>query len=162
MSRFSNLRCQLCGRRKHLRRDGGVVHHCVGGLRCPGSGHPPIEHDDARLMECVANAQAAFERANRAVTALEEANANWIDPALVTRRAVLSGESLRLDRRLKRHLEWPARYERSLARQMEEQGYAWAEPPPAYLVLRLAQAARELSCGDPDPSLLPEPISIKN
>ena len=56
--------------------------------------------------------------------------------ALFIRRAALASHAVKLERRLKRHLDWPARYRRSIARQMERQGYAWAEPPPLYLVER--------------------------
>ena len=133
---MSAFRCQICGRRKHLRKAGTVVHHCVGGLRCPGSGHPPIEHDDAWLIEYAARIEAAFEKTYAAVRSLEEARANWIDPALIYKRGLLAGQLLRIGRRLKRHQDWPARYRRSIARQMEQHGYAWADPPPAYLIER--------------------------
>ena len=113
---MSAFRCQIGGRRKHLRKNGTVVHHCVGGPRCPGSGYPPIEHDDARLIEYAAHVEAAYQRVYAAVRALEEARANWIDPALIVRRGTLAGQSLRIGRRLKRHREWPDRYRRSIAR----------------------------------------------
>ena len=129
-------RCQICARRKSLRKNGMVTRHYVGGAPCPGSGFPPIEQDDARLMRCAADAESDFQRAYDAVGRLEDARTNWIDPALFIRRAALASHAVKLERRLKRHLDWPARYRRSIARQMERQGYAWAEPPPLYLVKR--------------------------
>lgn len=133
---MSAFRCQICGRRKALRKDGAVVHHCVGGPRCPGSGHPPIEHDDARLLRYAEEIEVAFRRACEAVRLLEEQRANFIDSALIIRRGLLAGQTLRIGRRLQRHRDWPERYRRSIARQMDKHGYAWAEPPPAYLVER--------------------------
>lgn len=133
---MSTYRCQICGRRKHLRKNGTVVHHSVGGPRCPGSGHPPIEHDDARLIAYAAEVESAYNQAYAAVRALEDTRANWIDPALIIRRGLLAGQALRVGRRLQRHLAWPERYRRSIARQMEKYGYAWADPPPDYLVER--------------------------
>lgn len=38
---MSPHRCQVCGRRKALRQDGGTVKHYVGGVPCLGAGHPP-------------------------------------------------------------------------------------------------------------------------
>ena len=133
---MSGFRCQICGRRKALLKDGTVVHHCVGGPRCPGSGYPPIEHDDARLVAHAAEIKRAFRTACEAVQRLEEQRANRIDPALIIRRWLLAGQSLRIGRRLRRHRDWPERYRRSIARQMARHGYAWADPPPAYLVER--------------------------
>jgi len=69
---------------------------------------------------------------------LEDARANWIEPALFIRRATLASQLVKIQRRLKRHLDWPARYRRSMARQMERQGYAWADPPPPYMIEREA------------------------
>jgi hypothetical protein len=88
------------------------------------------------LVEYAARIDAAYRRAYEAVRVLNEARANWIDPALIVRRGTLAGQSLRIGRRLKRHREWPERYRRSIARQMEHHGYAWADPPPDYLVER--------------------------
>ena len=118
------FRSQICGRVKHLRKIGTVVHHCVGGPRCPGSGHPPIEHDDARLIQYAAEVEAVFQSLYGKVRALEDARVNWIDPALIIRRRLLAGQSSRIGRRLKGHRDWPAGYERSIARQMERYGYA--------------------------------------
>ncbi|WP_125953099.1 hypothetical protein [Novosphingobium sp. MD-1] len=139
---MSAFRCQICGRRKHLRKDGTVVHHCVGGPRCPGSGHPPIEHDDARLISYAAEIERAYRKAYAAVRVLEERRANFIDPALIIRRGLFAGQALRIGRRLQRHRDWPERYRRSIARQMDRHGYAWAEPPPDYLVERIEQNGR--------------------
>ena len=130
-------RCQICGKRKHLRKNGTIAHHCVGGPRCEGSGHPPIEHDDAWLIEYTARVQAAYGRARDAIRELEERRANYIDPALIIRRGLMAGLSLKLSRRLKRHRDWPERYVRSMERSMMLHGYGWAEAPPAYLVTRL-------------------------
>jgi hypothetical protein len=139
----SGLRCQICGRRKHLRKSGVIAHHCVGGPVCPGTGYPPIEHDDARLIDYAAQVDTAYQRAREAVRRLEDASTNWIDPALIVTRGLLAGLALRIGRRLRRHREWPERYERSMARQMERYGYAWADPPPSYLVER--QRAAEMA-----------------
>lgn len=133
---MSGYRCQICGRRKSLRKNGMVTCHYVGGAPCPGSGFPPIEHDDGCLLQRAAKAESDVQRAYDAVRRLEDARASWIDPALLIRRAALASHAVKLERRLKRHLDWPARYRRSIARQMERQGYAWAEPPPLYLVER--------------------------
>jgi hypothetical protein len=133
---MSEFRCQICGRRKHLRKSGVLAHHCVGGPVCPGTGYPPIEHDDARLIDYAAQVDTAYQKVREAVGRLEEARANWIDPSWIVRRGLLAGLTLRIGRRLKRHREWPSRYERSMARQRERYGYAWADPPPAYLIER--------------------------
>lgn len=133
-------RCQICNRRKGLRKNGTVVHHCVGGPRCPGAGYPPIEVDDARLRGYAAEVDAAFTRACQAVRELEERRANYIDPRLIMRRGSLAGLSLRIGRRLKRHREWPQRYRRSHDRQMAKFGYAYAVQPPAYLTAREASS----------------------
>lgn len=127
-------RCQICGRKKCLSKSGMIAHHCVGGPACPGTGYLPIEQDDARLVEYAAQVGAAYRNAREAVERLEEARANRIDRRLIVRRAILAGLALKIGRRLKRHRDWPERYQRSVARQMERQGYAWADPPPAYLV----------------------------
>jgi hypothetical protein len=123
-------RCQICGRSRPLRKNGTIAHHCVGGPQCPGTGHPPIERDDAWLIAYTDNVEAAYRRAYDAVRALEEARANWIDPALIIRCGLLAGQSLKLRRRLKRHLSWPDRYRRSMDR------FGWATPPPEYLAER--------------------------
>lgn len=84
-------RCQICGCRKYLRKRGVIAHHGVGGPVCPGAGHPPIERDDARLIGYAAQVNTAYERAREAVRRLEDARANWIDPALIVRRGLLAG-----------------------------------------------------------------------
>jgi len=132
-----DTRCQICGKRKHLRKNGTIAHHCVGGPRCPGSGHPPIEQDDAWLIEYADRAQRAYERVRDEIYALQDRRANYIDPALISRRGALAGLSLKLSRRVKRHREWAERYARSMERQMMTHGYGWADQPPAYLVARL-------------------------
>ncbi len=129
-------RCQICGRRKHLRKNGTLVYHHVGGPRCPGSGHPPIEVDDAWLVEYAAQLDAAYRQARDAIKALEDRRVNYIDPALIVRRGILAGDSLKIRRRLIRHHEWPARYIRTYDRHMMTQGYVWAGKPPAYLISR--------------------------
>jgi hypothetical protein len=131
-----NTRCQICGKRKHLRKDGMIAHHCVGGPVCPGKGHPPIELTDEWLAELSRRTDAAYEAAGAAIKALEDARANYIDPALITRRGLLAGQSLKLWRRLRRHRGWAARYVKSYDRQMMEQGCCWADKPPPYLISR--------------------------
>lgn len=151
-------RCQICGRRKYLRKSGVVAHHCVGGPVCPGTGYPPIEKDDARLIDLAGQADVAYQRVREAVNRLEDARANWIDPRLITRRGLLAGMTLRLGRRLKRHREWPARYRRSMARQMERFGYAWSDPPPDYLLERerAEEAVKSDRAGAEPPMLEPD------
>lgn len=133
---MTGTRCQICGRKKHLRKDRTIVHHCVGGPRCPGSGHPPIEQDDAFLVSYAAQIETAFDRAYQAVRDLEERRANWIDPALIMRRGALAGMSLKIGRRLKRIQTWAERYARTYDRHMMEQGCCWADKPPEYLIAR--------------------------
>ncbi|ODU71387.1 MAG: hypothetical protein ABT11_04265 [Novosphingobium sp. SCN 66-18] len=133
---MSDARCQICGRRQHLRKNGLIPHHNVGGERCPGAGSPPIEQTDEHLVAYARAIETAFERACDTVRSLEESRANYIDPALVIRRGLLAGRLLKINRRVHRIRTWPARYDRSMARQMAKFGYAWAEPPPAYLVER--------------------------
>jgi hypothetical protein len=140
MSRHGSFHCQICGRRKHLRKNGTVVHHHVGGPLCPGAGYPPIEHDDARLVGYAGEIGDAYERANAAVKRLEEDRANWIDPALIVRWRLLAGEVVKISRRVQRYLDWPERYRRSMALQMQKFGYAWSDPPPLYLVERAGEA----------------------
>lgn len=128
-------RCQVCGRRKHVRKDGSITAHFTKGDRCLGGGFPPIERDDARLREVAEQATAAADRAATYVRELQERRANDVDSA-IRRRNALWLAALPLKRRLARHDDWPARYARSMARQMEKHGYAWADPPPAYLLRR--------------------------
>lgn len=129
-------RCQICGRRKGLRVSGLVVFHHVDSEPCPGRGFPPIEHDDGRLIAYAAAITAAFNEVHSQIRALEEARANFIEPALTSRRAALAKLSLKVNGRLRRHMEWPERYRRSMDRQMAKFGYAWSDPPPDYLILR--------------------------
>jgi hypothetical protein len=126
-------RCQVCGRKKHVRKDGAIVFHFTKGDRCLGGGHPAIERDDARLREVVAQATAAADRAAAHVRELQARRANDVDSA-IRRRNALWMIAFPLERRLARHEDWPARYARSMARQMEKHGYAWADPPPPYLL----------------------------
>lgn len=123
--------CQICGRRRGLNKKGGVLHHHVHGRPCPGIGFPPIEQDDARLVEVLAIAQAADKQYSIELAGLFERRANYIDPALIDRASYAVSLSLRLERRLARHRAWPQRF----ARQMEKQG--WGSPPPDYLAARM-------------------------
>jgi hypothetical protein len=134
---MTRTRCQICGKRKHLRKNSTIVHHCVGGPRCPGSGHPPIEQDDAWLVEYAARVDADYQRVRDAIYALQDRRANFIDPALIIRRGVLAGLSIKLSRRIRRHQSWAERYARTMERDMMTQGWSWADAPPAYLVQRL-------------------------
>lgn len=134
----AQTRCQICAKRKHLNKNGMVTHHCVGGPRCPGAGHPPIEHDDSFLREFTRRTNAAYDRVRDQIRALEDARANYIDPALIIRRGLLAGQALKLSSRLRRHLQWPERYQRQRDRQLYQHGYTWAEAPPAYLAARAA------------------------
>lgn len=126
----AHTRCQICGRRKHLRKDQGVAHHHVDGVPCLGIGHPPIEQADDRLVECVALAEATDRRLTAQLAGLYERRANFIDPALITAMIASSKRARRLAARLKRHRDWPARF----AREMERDG--WGSPPPEYLTQR--------------------------
>jgi len=51
---MSGYRCQICGRRKSLRKNGMLAHHYVGGAPCPGVGFLPIEQDDGHLIQYAA------------------------------------------------------------------------------------------------------------
>ncbi len=129
-------RCQICGRGKHLRADGMIVHHFVGGDRCSGAAHPPIEVSDARLVEVVDLVEKAYCAVDAEIRALEARRANYIDPALLSRRAYLAGRSLKIQGRLRRIQGWAARYAKTYDRHMMTQGYVWADKPPPYLVDR--------------------------
>jgi hypothetical protein len=124
-------RCQICGRRRNLRRDGTIAHHHVRGQPCLGVGFLPIEQDDARLEAVAREAEARDRALTRELAALYERRANYIDPALIDACGRAVALSLRLERRLARHRAWPARF----ARQMERQG--WGDPPPDYLRQRM-------------------------
>jgi hypothetical protein len=123
-------RCQICGRRKHLRKDGGIAHHHVKGDACPGIGFPPIEQSDERLASYAVEVDAAKSDAAHELAELYIRRANYIPPELTKRYSRLVSESLRLGMRLARHRAWPERFRR----QMETQG--WGDPPPAYLIER--------------------------
>ncbi|MFY9350644.1 MAG: hypothetical protein WBL20_17120 [Sphingobium sp.] len=124
-------RCQICGRRRNLRRDGMMAHHHVRAQTCPGTGFPPIEQDDGRLVQLLAETQEQGRRLTRELAAFYDRRANYIDPALIAACSRAVSLSLQLERRLTRHRAWPARF----ARQMERQG--WGDPPPDYLRQRM-------------------------
>lgn len=126
-------RCQICGRRQGLRANGTIRFHHVASRVCAGAGFAPIELDDDRLERCVAVLTEELSVAVRALRILRESRANFIPPELTERRARIEGELVRLERRLKRHRNWPARFRR----QMERDG--WGDRPPAYLLEREAQ-----------------------
>lgn len=132
-------RCQICGRRKHLRKDGMIVHHFVQGDRCEGAAHPPIEESDARLVELAAQLSAAYDRVAAEIRALEDRRANYIDPALIARRGALASRALKIGDRLRRHQRWAERYVRKFDKDMMELGYVWADKPPLYLISRYVE-----------------------
>lgn len=125
--------CQICGRRRGTNKAGMILHHHVRSRVCPGTGFPPIEQDDARLSQLLEEARAIDRACTEELRALFDRRANYIDPALIDRCGAAVSLSLRLERRLARHLEWPRRF----ARQMERQG--WGSPPPAYLIARMKE-----------------------
>lgn len=128
-------RCQICGRRRGQRKDGGLVRHYVRGLPCEGEGFSPIEIDDSRLADLVSAKREAWRAIVLSLKALRDRRANWIDPQLEIQARRLWSEASKLERRLNRHRSWPARF----AREMERQG--WGSPPPAYLIARAAEAS---------------------
>lgn len=121
-------RCQACGRRLGLTKAGTIRFHNVRGVSCLGAGFPPIERDDARLVELVAEAVAADRACTRELIALIDARVNRIEPHILERSHRASQTAGRLSRRLTRHRSWPARFER----EMETRG--WGDPPPDYLL----------------------------
>lgn len=123
-------RCQICGRRLRLNKDGAIAMHHVRSAPCPGAGHPPIEQSDARLVSLIPETDDQARAAYAEIAALTERRVNWIDPALYRIGADASRLRDRLSRRLARHRAWPERFRR----QMERQG--WGDPPPAYLIER--------------------------
>lgn len=123
-------RCQICGRRKGLRKDRMILHHYVGGEPCPGLGYPPIEESDARLEQYTVAVAIVASDLLGDLAALFDARANYIDPALIKRYGAASALATKIERRLERHRAWPERYRR----QMERQG--WGSPPPDYLIKR--------------------------
>jgi len=123
-------RCQICGRMKPRRADGGIVHHHVRGVPCPGKGALPLEEDD-RFLESEARRHRAAERSIRAtIRDLVARRVNYIDPALERAADDAWRTGYALERRLARHRAWPDRYERQMARD------GMAMPPPAYLLER--------------------------
>lgn len=125
---MSRYRCQICGRRKGLKRDGGIVMHHVQGDRCPGTGHPPLEHGHQALQGEIDRLKAQARAKRAFVRDLLARRVNYIDPAHETIAWDCEQRAASLSRRLKRHLDWPARFER----QMATQGHG--QPPPAYLI----------------------------
>lgn len=138
---MTSTHCQICGRKKHLTKKGAIVFHFTRGDRCPGGGFPPIEIDDARLTTYAAELEQLAGAAAQRVRDLEERRANWIDPALISRRNQLWTDQYAVDRRLRRIQTWVARYRRAYDRQMMQHGYCWAIQPPAYLVTRAEAVA---------------------
>ena len=123
-------RCQICGRRLGERKKGGMVAHHVRGLPCPGEGLAPLEQTDEGLEALIGKYRAERRALRLQLAALIERRANWIDPRLKQRIGFLDGQVEKLERRLKRHRSWPARFER----QMEREG--WGMRPPEYLISR--------------------------
>lgn len=127
------MRCQICGRRQGLRGDGTIRFHHVRGVPCAGAGFRPIEQDDTYLAALASKAAEDWREVRAQIAELVAQRVNWIDPRLERRRDELLDRHLRLQRRLERHRNWPARFRR----QMERYGYG--SPPPAYLLEREAQ-----------------------
>lgn len=121
-----------------------IRHHNVASQPCAGIGHLPLEQSDTWLREYAARINERFLAACDAVRKLEEQRANYIDPALIVRRGLLAGETIKLNRRVRRIETWVDRYTRSVARQMYLYGYAIADRPPEYLFER-AGVVRELA-----------------
>lgn len=71
---MSPHQCQVCGRRKGLRKDGGIVMHHVAGVPCAGVGAAPSPAIDVLEAAAIAARQAA-NRARRARVAGEERHA---------------------------------------------------------------------------------------
>lgn len=124
--------CQICGQRRNTGKGDLILHHHVRGAVCPGTGFPPIEQDDARLVQVLADAVALDRACARELAALFDRRANYIDPALIDRASRAVSLALQLERRLARHRAWPDRFRR----QMETKG--WGSPPPQYLIDRAA------------------------
>ena len=123
-------RCQICGRRRGLNKAGTLLAHYVGGEPCLGAGFPPIEEDDARLAAVIEGLRDKAARRRAFVRDLLARRVNYIDPAIEDAARKAEDRADQLDRRLRRHRSWPARF----AREMERQG--WGSPPPAYLLSR--------------------------
>lgn len=123
-------RCQICGRLRPLKANGGMVHHHVKGVPCSGKNHPPLDVDDAHLAAEVARLYGV-SRAKRAfVRDLLARRVNYIDPAIEAAASRAWDQAYKLERRLKRHRDWPARYHRQMER------YGMAMRPPPYLLER--------------------------
>lgn len=103
------------------------MHH-VNSQRCAGTGHPPIEYGHAQLEAEIVRLQAKARSQRAFVRSLQDQRVNWIDPRHEAIAHDCDWRAGTLARRLKRHLNWPARF----ARQMERDGYG--EPPPPYLM----------------------------
>lgn len=113
-----------------------MVHHHVQGVPCRGKDHPPLEVDDAHLAAEVARLYAVSRTKRAFIRDLLAKRVNYIDPAISVAASEAWGQAYKLERRLKRHRDWPARYHR----QMERYGYAM--PAPAYLMARLKDATK--------------------
>ncbi len=124
------MHCQICGRKQFLRADNTVRLHHVHGDICAGSHFPPIEVDNAWLIEQAKRATAECAAARRRMAQLIRDRANYIPPDLQIRIDQLANKAQRLTRRARRIENWPARYEA----QMRDRG--WADVPPAYLLAR--------------------------
>ncbi|MEG3177020.1 hypothetical protein U1872_12330 [Sphingomonas sp. RB3P16] len=129
----SPYRCQICGRRKGLRKNGTIVYHHVRGLPCAGAGAVPIEENDDRLRQVARETEGALRSARATIRALEARRANWIDPSLLKRRDDLRTRLDTLHRRIKRLDGWADLADRQMAR------YGWCQRPPAYLLARQVQ-----------------------
>jgi hypothetical protein len=128
-------RCQICGRLKPLKVSGVMVHHHVKGVPCTGKNHPPLEADDAHL-EAEAKRLYAVSDAKRAlVRDMLARRVNFIDPAHEAIASAAWDQAYKLERRLKRHRDWPARYHRQMER------YGMAMPAPSYLLERMKDQA---------------------
>lgn len=125
-------RCQVCGRKTALRAGMLVRMHHVAGEVCLGSAYPPIEVDDARLVELARELDTRASTLRHEIAKLYNRRANYIPSELVDRGAVAASLAARLERRLRRHQSWPDRF----AKQMAQRGYG--DPPPNYLLERSA------------------------
>lgn len=123
-------KCQICGRRRPLKKSGGMVHHHVKGIPCRGKDHPPLEVDDRALEAEAAHYRAIEAKHRAAIKELVARRANWIDPAISAAASQAWYSAYLMERRLARHRAWPERYRK----QMERDGMAM--PPPAYLLER--------------------------
>jgi hypothetical protein len=126
----AHTRCQICGRRKHLKKGGVIAHHHVKGVPCTGTGQLPIDQDDAFLASEARRLRDEQRRHSATIRALIERRANYIDPAIEKARDAAWAAADRLERRLKRHRDWPERFKREMEK------YGWGMPPPDYLVCR--------------------------